>query len=192
MCVGGGGGGGQGRGVCQLLVNYFDCFNCSVGCLIFFNLCFSPVQTDQTLSISVFNCSTVHRTFIHEGLSFYRVHIERHAKAGQTREVTTPHLHILTRQSCFPLHQLLPYVNCGKLQSSLLIERQTIECRRNLVDRAGLDKALQWAKIWNKSFKTWTCLDCYYTLSLYCLCNTSVTGSAIFITLTQKEGLPAK
>ena len=39
-------------------------------------------------------------------------------------------------------------------------------CRRNLADRAGLNKALRWSKIWNKSFKTGTCLGWWYTLSM--------------------------
>ena len=41
-----------------------------------------------------------------------------------------------------------------------------IACRRNPADRAGLDKALRWATIWNKSFKTRTCLVYCYTLSI--------------------------
>ena len=42
----------------------------------------------------------------------------------------------------------------------------TCVCCRNLANWAGLDKAHQWAKIWNKSFKTKTCLDFCYTFSI--------------------------
>ena len=39
-----------------------------------------------------------------------------------------------------------------------------IACRRNLVD-LGIDKALRWAKIWNKSVKTKpSCLDFSYNI----------------------------
>ena len=51
---------------------------------------------------------------------------------------------------------LAPWIQRAKIQ-------HLIACCRNLAD-VGIDKALRWAKIWNKSSKTKSCLD--FSLSL--------------------------
>ena len=53
---------------------------------------------------------------------------------------------------------LAPWIQRAKIQ-------HLIACCRNLAD-VGIDKALRWAKIWNKSSKTKSCLDFSLSLSL--------------------------
>ena len=66
---------------------------------------------------------------------------------------------------CWDLYKYI-YISIDYSCFVLHIELCNIVYRRNLADRAGLKKALRWAKTLNKSFKTKTCLDFYSTFSL--------------------------
>ena len=72
---------------------------------------------------------------------------------------------------CACVCTLLVILSVCHVQESMMHKKYDIfynltACCRNLADQAGLANALEWAKIWNESFKTRICLDCCYTFSI--------------------------